>query len=153
MCLHGDRSTQGRKCFGCTRGTCRAAPPALAALVGTTPGGTVPMHHKFAFWFPFHPPPSWALCQLSFCINQREIFSPSCFFFFSPSFPEQIGCHYVQLSSLRSGGGWGDTTGGEMGGRDGFRKTAYSPSEGESSLQLQGTSTSHTDLRGKPREL
>lgn len=72
-------------------------------------------------------------------------------FFFS--FPEQIGCHYVQLSSLRSGGGWGDTTGGEMGGRDGFRKTAYSPSEGESSLQLRGSSTSHTDLRGKPREL
>lgn len=41
-------------------------------------------------------------------------------------------------------GGRGDTTGGVMERRDGFRKNAYSPSEGENSLQLQGTGTSHT---------
>lgn len=37
-------------------------------------------------------------------------------------------------------------TGGVMERRDGFRKNAYSPSEGENSLQLQVTSTSHTPI-------
>lgn len=99
-CLRGCSAALrwGGGCLGHTQGTCKAAPPALAAvLTGTTPGESMPIHHKSAFWFPFHPPLRGALCQLSFCINQREIFSPSCFF----SFPEQIGCHYVQLSLLR----------------------------------------------------
>lgn len=105
----------GGGCLGHTHGTCKAPPPALAAvLTGTTPGESMPMHHKSAFWFPFHPPLRGALCQLSFCINQREIFSPSCFF----SFPEQIGCHYVQLSLLRGRRGRE-----EEGNEDSYRKT------------------------------
>lgn len=125
-------------CLGRTHETCKASLSALAAVpTGTTPGESMPMHHKFAFWFPFHPPLSWVLCQLSFCINQREIFSPSCFFLF-------LNRLDVIMCSWACWGLGGGGTGGVMERRDGFRKNAYSPSEGENSLQLQVTSTSHT---------
>lgn len=119
------------------------------------PGGDYAHASQICFSVPLPPTSELSSLPTQLLYKSKGNILPLLFFsfFFFPSFPEQIGCHYVQLSSLRSGGGWGDTTGGEMGGRDGFRKTAYSPSEGESSLQLQGTSTSHTDLRGKPREL
>lgn len=73
------------------------------------PGGDYARASQICFSVPLPPTSELSSLPTQLLYKSKGNILPLLFFsfFFFPSFPEQIGCHYVQLSSLRSGGGWG----------------------------------------------
>lgn len=145
VCLHGDSNTLGRRMpWAHTRNLQSFSVGFGCCADWHHPRESVPMHHKFAFWFPFHPPLSWVLCQLSFCINQREIFSPSCF---SLSWTDWMSFCAAELGRGRRGQQWWKE-------ETGLEKMLAVHQRGKTASSYKEPALHrHSDLLGKPRAL
>lgn len=140
VCLHGDSNTLGRRMpWAHTRNLQSFSVGFGCCADWHHPRGEYAHASQICFLVPLPPTPELSSLPTQLLYKSKGNILPLLFF----SFPEQIGCHYVQLSLLRLGRGrrgqqewWKEETV--------LEKMLAVHQRGENSLQLQVTSTSHT---------
>lgn len=106
MCLHGDSNALGRRMPWAHTQNLQSFSIGLGCCADWHhPRGEYARASQICFLVPLPPTPELSSLPTQLLYKSKGNILPLLFF----SFPEQIGCHYVQLSLLRLGRGGGGT--------------------------------------------
>lgn len=113
VCLHGEGDTLGRRMPWAHTRNLQSFSGGFGCCAGWHhPRGECAHASQICFLVPLPPTPELSSLPTQLLYKSKGNILPLLFF----SFPEQIGCHYVQLSSLRLAGeegreeGWREET-------------------------------------------